>query len=139
MKRIHLGYGLLIWVSLIVAWQAGQYLILSRQDPAARLSLSEPRTKGRALSASCAACHDLYGRKNGVGPSLFGIVGRRAGSVDGFAYSSAMKNADFVWTRERLRRFLIDPLAVVPNTAMGISGVAEADVDELVEYLEFRK
>ena len=79
---------------------------------------------GERLYERCVACHALaYDR---TGPRHCGLVGRRAGSLAGFAYSDAMRDARVVWTPETLDRFLADPLATVPGTSMGYAGVADA-------------
>jgi len=89
---------------------------------------------GEAIYSRCAACHALaYDR---TGPRHCGVVGRRAGSVAGFAYSEAMRRSGIVWTRETLDRFLADPLRAVPGTSMGYAGVPEAkERADLIAYL----
>ncbi|MDD5324023.1 MAG: c-type cytochrome [Polaromonas sp.] len=91
--------------------------------------------RGEQLYARCAACHALtYDR---VGPRHCGLLGRRAGSVPGFDYSPAMKKSGIVWTEKALDRFLTNPLAMVPGTAMTYAGVPEArDRADLIAYLK---
>lgn len=91
--------------------------------------------RGEQLYARCAACHALiYDR---VGPRHCGLLGRRAGSVPGFAYSPAMKKSGLVWDEKTLNRFLAKPLAVVPGTAMTYDGVSGArDRGDLIAYLK---
>ncbi|MEO9103313.1 MAG: c-type cytochrome [Burkholderiaceae bacterium] len=90
--------------------------------------------RGEQLYARCIACHALaYDR---VGPRHCGLLGRRAGSVPGFAYSPAMKKSGLVWDEKTLNLFLAKPLAVVPGTAMTYDGVPEArDRSDLIAYL----
>src|SRR5690242_4520757 len=88
----------------------------------------------------CAECHsDPTLHKNKLGPSLAGVVGRHAGTADGFQYSDAMKKADLTWTPELLDRFLTDPRSVVPDnkmSEMGYPGVSDAhDRAEIIQYL----
>jgi cytochrome c len=71
-----------------------------------------------AFNNQCRKCHVTNEGDNRLGPSLFGVVGREAGSVSGFAYSSAMKNADIVWDEETLDRYIENPDAVVPGNRM---------------------
>jgi cytochrome c len=71
-----------------------------------------------AFNNQCRKCHVTNEGDNRLGPSLFGVVGREAGSVPGFAYSSAMKNADIVWDEETLDRYIENPDAVVPGNRM---------------------
>ena len=94
--------------------------------------------KGRAVfAAQCSVCHS-DGRGGGVvvGPPLYGVVGRRAGSAPGFAYSGAMKAAGFDWTAERLRAYLPAPQAYLPGIRMTYPGLKNAtQLDDLVGYL----
>jgi cytochrome c len=80
---------------------------LMSASPAAAGSASA----GKAVFASqCSSCHsDAKSRPVVVGPPLFGVVGRPAGSIHGFAYSTAMKSAGFAWTPDRLRNYLPAP------------------------------
>jgi cytochrome c len=90
---------------------------------------------GEAIYDRCLACHALaYDR---TGPRHCGLLGRRAGSVKGFAYSQAMKDSRIVWTGKTLDRFLANPWKAVPGTAMGYAGVADAkERADLIAYLE---
>lgn len=82
---------------------------------------------GAALFNRCYICHsNTKGAPNRMGPGLFGIVGRKAGSVPGFAYSPAMKRAGFVWTAAKLDAYLADPQKVVPGNNMPLAGIADA-------------
>ncbi|CFN92390.1 cytochrome c [Bordetella pertussis] len=72
--------------------------------------------RGEQVYARCLACHALaYDR---VGPRHCGLLGRKAGSVPGFAYTQAMKDSGLTWDAATLDRFLADPLKTVPGTAM---------------------
>ncbi len=87
--------------------------------------------RGEALSQICWTCHNLGGETNGVGPYLFGVMGRRAGSAEGFAYSQGLRESDLLWTEESLARFLLSPQVVFPGNRMvwpgaGTSGDARA-------------
>lgn len=90
-----------------------------------------------AFEANCAMCHSP--KKSGgasIGPHLFGVVGRKAGSLKGFAYSSAMKKANFVWTKEKLEQYISDPQKVVPGNRMPYAGDHNpAQVKAIVNYL----
>jgi cytochrome c len=71
-----------------------------------------------------------------IGPSLFGIVGRKNGSVSGFHYSNANKNADVVWDAATLDKFLQAPMTVLPGTTMGYAGLRDdTRRADLVAYL----
>jgi len=90
--------------------------------------------KGKEIYGRCLACHALeYDR---VGPHHCGLIGRRAGSVKGFAYSDAMKRSKIVWNEKTLDRFLANPLKTVPGTAMTYAGVPDAkERADLIAYL----
>ncbi|MEO8718000.1 MAG: c-type cytochrome [Burkholderiales bacterium] len=90
--------------------------------------------RGEQIYARCLACHALaYDR---VGPRHCGLIGRRAGSVPGFAYSDAMKASGIVWNAKTLDRFLADPLRRVPGTTMTYAGVPDArERADLIAYL----
>ena len=75
-----------------------------------------PSAGARLFQSRCSLCHALDGGSDGQGPSLAGVVGRKAGSTD-FDYSRALKEAGFVWDGDRLDRFLTEPSAAVPGTA----------------------
>ena len=91
--------------------------------------------RGEAIYERCLACHALaYDR---TGPRHCGLFGRRAGSVQGFAYSDAMKRSKIVWNEQTLDRFLANPLAAVPGTSMGYAGVT--DVKERADLIAYLK
>jgi cytochrome c len=91
---------------------------------------------GKVIYAQCAACHSLEPGTDAIGPNLKGIIGRKAGSVDGYVYSPPMRRSSVTWTAETLDGFLIDPQAVVPGTKMPFSGLPTAkDREDLIAYL----
>jgi len=106
--------------------------------------LSSPRS-ARAQNAEngqkvfrqvCSICHEVAAGKNRVGPSLFGVVGRKSGSVADFHYSDEMKSAGLTWDAATLDRFLAGPRAVVAGTRMAYAGVKDdAKRQDLVAYL----
>jgi cytochrome c len=97
----------------------------------------EPLMRGKLLFLQCASCHDVTpGASAKIGPSLYGVVGRHAGSLPGYAYSQAMKTQTFVWDEKMLDRWLTKPTDVVPGTAMAFGGVAKAeDRQAIIAYL----
>lgn len=89
---------------------------------------------GEALYGRCLACHAL--RYDRVGPRHCGLAGRLAGSVPGFAYSAAMRDAGIVWQADTLDRFLAAPAAMVPGTTMTYAGIADpAERAALIDWL----
>jgi len=99
--------------------------------------------KGQAAFVrQCAVCHTIdKGGENRVGPNLFGIVGRRAGTMQGFRYTNAFRNtATFEWTEGLLGPWISLPSVMVPGTAMGgFQGVSDRDKDDIVAYLAAQK
>ncbi len=93
--------------------------------------------KGEKIFKKCAACHSIEAGKNKVGPSLHGVVGRPAGSVEGFKYSDAMKESGIVWDEATLDSFLTKPKDVVPKTRMAFPGLKdEQDRQDVIAYLK---
>ena len=86
---------------------------------------------------NCAICHTLEAGKNKIGPSLAGVVGRKAGSVPGFAYSAANKNSGDIWDAQTLDTYLADPRKLMPGTKMVFAGLKNLqDRKALIEYLK---
>jgi cytochrome c len=81
----------------------------------------------------CGSCHVLNGI--GQGPSLVGVVGRKAASIPGFNYSDAMKASGLTWTPANLDRFLSGPTKLVPGTAMRAIVADPNDRRDLIAYL----
>jgi len=99
--------------------------------------------KGKAaFTRQCLVCHTIEkGDPDRFGPNLSGIVGKKAGSAAGFAYTRAFKSAaNWEWTEDALGSWIMFPGVMVPGTAMGIfQGVAERDRDDIVAYLASKK
>jgi len=94
---------------------------------------------GKQLFAQCSVCHSTDGT-NGMGPSLQGIVGRKAGSFPGFRYSRAMKGSSTIWASETLDAYLADPQKAIPGNVMPFSGLADAKQRaDLIAYLNTLK
>jgi len=94
---------------------------------------------GAQVFNACAACHATDNTTR-LGPGLQGIVGRRSGSVSGFRYSRAMKNANITWDQKSLEAYVAAPQVLVPGTTMPFSGLPNAgDRADLVAYLETLK
>ena len=89
----------------------------------------------------CMACHtDQANGPKRLGPTLFGVVGRHSGSIEGFRYSEANKSSRIVWTPENLDKYLTDPKAMVPGTIMAYAGLKKSeDRKEIIAYLQTLK
>jgi cytochrome c len=82
--------------------------------------------KGQALFVRCTICHTAQsGAGNRIGPNLFGVVGRKAGTLAGYSYSRAMANSGIVWSEDTLQPYLMGPANVVPGTKMTFAGFSD--------------
>ncbi|WP_066819543.1 c-type cytochrome [Sphingomonas mali] len=91
---------------------------------------------GAQAFGMCTACHTVTkGGRNGIGPNLSGLIGRRAGSVPGFSYSAAMKGSGLTWDAKTLDQFLAAPMKKVPGTKMPISVSDPAKRAAVIAYL----
>jgi cytochrome c len=92
---------------------------------------------GQAVFRKCQTCHTPEkGGKNGTGPNLWGVVGRKPGAVDGFAYSDAVKGKEGTWTFEALANYIHDPKGYIPNNKMAFVGVKDnAELADVLAYL----
>lgn len=108
--------------------------------PAAHADVTGDAVKGKgSFATACKVCHSPEAGKNLLGPSLFGVVGRTAGTVPGFKYSDAMK-AGGKWTPEKLDTFLADPRKSVPGNVMPYAGVKDAQKRaDILAYLKTLK
>jgi cytochrome c len=85
--------------------------------------------------AMCRACHSVEPGRNGVGPSLHGIVGEKAGAVPGYAFSAPLKASGIVWNRATLDQWLTSPMKMVPGTKMVLSVSDPAKRKAIIDYL----
>lgn len=96
--------------------------------------------KGEKIYVKCKTCHDIDKGVNKVGPSLKGLVGRKAAAVPDFKYSEAMiaKGAEgVVWDEATLTVYLPDPKAFVPKTKMVFAGLKKPeDIEDLIAFLK---
>jgi cytochrome c len=93
------------------------------------------------FTTMCSGCHsDEKGGDDAIKLSLYGVVGRKAGSIADFSYSPAMTGSGVTWTPEQLDAYIASPNAVVPGTAMYFSGLSDpADRANLIAYLKTLK
>jgi cytochrome c len=95
---------------------------------------------GQQLYIACLACHGDETHAPSLGPSLKGVVGRPAGSLEDFRYSPAMKRAGFVWDDANLHDYILNPQAKVKGNRMPYGGIANAgDADDVIAYLKTLK
>jgi len=102
---------------------------------AAGAALAADAARGAQVFRTCAACHSE--RADAIGPSLKGVVGRKAAALEGFRYSGPMRRANLVWDEANLKLYIADPQARVPGNRMPFGGLHEAkDVDDVIAYLK---
>lgn len=90
--------------------------------------------------AICKSCHSVEKGKSMIGPSLFGIVGTKAGDVPGYSFSAAMKASGLTWDDATLDKFLASPMKTVPGTRMTYAGQPDAAKRaEIIAYLKTLK
>jgi cytochrome c len=96
-------------------------------------------TRGAAVfKAQCAACHLEKSTDTSapIGPQLYGVVGRKAGSWDHFKYTDAMRKSGHVWNAKLLDQYLENPYSLVPGAAMGLLVPFEKNRADVIAYLE---
>lgn len=100
--------------------------------------MSGDAAKGEKLfKARAAQCHSAtQGGPNGVGPNLWGIVGRKSGTIEGFGYSKANLESGVTWTTDVLDKFLENPKKFMPGTKMSFAGLKkQAERDDIIAFL----
>lgn len=112
------------------------------EAPAAEAPAPAPSASDGApvAFAICKSCHSVEKGKSMIGPSLFGIVGTKAGEVPGFTFSPAMKASGLTWDDATLDAYLTSPMKMVPGTRMTYAGQADpAKRAEIIAYLKTLK
>ena len=91
---------------------------------------------GKKVFKKCKACHYAAKEKNKTGPHLVNLIGREAGSIEGFKYSKAMKASGIIWDEETLTAYLRAPKKYVKGTKMAFAGLRkDADIENIIAYL----
>lgn len=101
-------------------------------------ALPQDAANGERTFAQCRTCHQIgENAKNGVGPHLNGLIGRKAGTVEGYSYSPANKNSGLTWDEATFTDYIKDPKAKVPGTKMIYAGLKdEKRIQDLIAYLK---
>src|SRR5690606_11648070 len=105
--------------------------------PTASASPTTAAVTEPAAFAECKACHSVEPGKHGIGPSLAGIWGEKAGAVPGYDFSEPMKESGLTWNQATLDRYLADPRGTVPGTKMAFGGVSDpAKRQAIIDYIK---
>jgi cytochrome c len=118
---------------------AGLLLIKVLLTASPVLAAGDPTAGEKVFASHCAVCHAATPGENKVGPSLAGIVGSKSGTVPGFDFSPAMKNADVTWDDASLDKFLANPTGFVHGTKMFVNLPNETDRQNVIAYLNTLK
>lgn len=103
---------------------------------ASQATAADPAAGKSVFNSACSICHSVQPGRNMVGPSLFGIMGRKTGSVPGFHYSPANQNANITWDPTTLNTYLQSPRSVIPGTTMSYGGLKDdTKRADLIAYL----
>ena len=92
-------------------------------------------TGAQLYGVYCSGCHNLTGKKHGMGPHLVGVVGRRVGSVRGYLFSDALRSLDMAWTPARLARFLANPREFAPGTSKASLPITQAEIRAIADFI----
>jgi cytochrome c len=115
-----------------IAFIAGVFALLMPEAAAAQ----DAAAGERLFRTRCVSCHSTQAGQNRIGPHLSGVVGRKAGTVEGARYSPALRDAGVTWDAAQLDTFLSNPRAMVPGTTMTVAVPGAADRAAIVAYLQ---
>ncbi len=116
-------------------------LFLSVMVMGSTLAMADAVEDGKKIFNRCTACHSVVEGQMKIGPSMFKIVGRKAGKLAGYEkYSDGLKKVDFVWDDAKLTEYLTNPKALIPDTKMTFLGVKDPkEMADLLVYLKSLK
>lgn len=103
------------------------------------LGAGDPVAGQSVFATHCATCHTTEASQNKIGPSLAAIVGSKSGTVPGFNFSPAMKNAEITWDDANLDKYLANPVGFVHGTKMFVNLPSETDRQNVIAYLNTLK
>jgi cytochrome c len=119
-------------------WYLRAVTIVAAMSTMSAMASAQDLDNGKSVFNKCRACHQIgEGAKNLVGPVLNGLIGRKAGTIEGFNYSDANKNSGITWDDATFREYIKNPKAKIPNTKMVFIGLSdEKDAEDLLAFLK---
>jgi len=116
---------------------AGAQTIALDIKDASGAQMSGDTARGQTVFKKCTQCHSPVEGKNGTGPSLYGIIGRPAGSIPNFRYSEANRTSGITWTEQEMFVYLENPKKRIPKTIMAFAGLPKAqDRADVIAFLK---
>lgn len=104
------------------------------------LAQAQDAEAGKKVFRKCMACHKVGPKamtQRAVGPELNGVIGRKAGSVEGYKYSKANKTSGITWTEEAFTQYIKDPRKYLKGTKMAFAGIKDdQDIKDLIAFLK---
>ena len=122
-------------IALLTSYAMAEPVAIDVTDDSGKAMTGDP-DHGATLFKNCQVCHSIKPGENKIGPSLHGVVGRPAGSIAGYTYSSANKNSGITWTPQELFVYLKNPQAKVHGTKMTFPGVTQRILTHPVSGLD---
>ena len=120
-------------VEQIIVSEPGGAAAGAKQIEASAPAADDLVSQGKAAFAVCAACHSVEaGAASGPGPNLNGVIGRKAGTAEGFGFTDAMKASGVTWTEAELDSFMTDPAAKVAGTSMTAGAVNDPEARKAI-------
>ena len=119
--------------------RAGALLIQILVTSSTALAAGDSTAGEKAYASHCAVCHATTPGENKIGPSLADIVGSKSGTVPGFNFSTAMKEANVTWDDANLDKYLANPSGFVHGTKMFVNLPSETDRANVIAYLNTLK
>lgn len=127
MKTLHMLAAGMAMAMAAMAGAGGVNAGMSEQGQAAMAKAGQELFVHR-----CHVCHSEDPEAKTYGPSLVGVVGRKAGSVEGYAYSDALKNSGIVWTEAAIKAWMADNTSIMPGTRMRHVGIKDPTEQEFI-------
>jgi cytochrome c len=102
------------------------------------MAAGDPAAGEKIFQSICTSCHAIGpGATNRLGPELNGVIGRKAGTAEGYRYSGPMKNSGLTWDEATFAKFIANPRGMVPGTKMSYAGLTDPnDIANITAYLE---